>query len=121
LTNGLQQQGVPHGIAHQVGNLPPVSSLFAAVLGVNPIQHLLAPSGVLSSLPATAQRTITGRELFPDLISGPFHRGLVVVFAVAAGLAGLAAIASLLRGGRYVHPTAADEVPLLATEGRGRI
>ena len=28
----------------------------------------------------------------------------MVVFAVAAGLAVLAAFASLLRGGRYVHP-----------------
>jgi MFS family permease len=111
LTSGLQQQGVPHGIAHQAGTLPPVSSLFAAVLGVNPLQHLLAASRVLSSLPAAAGRTITGREFFPDLISGPFHQGLVVVFAVAAGLAGLAAFASLLRGGRYVDPAAAAEVP----------
>ena len=54
--------------------------------------------------PAAAQRILTGREFFPQLISGPFHHGLVVVFAVAAGLAALAALASLLRGGRYVHP-----------------
>ena len=101
---------MPHGIAHHVGTLPPVSSLFAAVLGVNPLQHLLAASRVLSSLPAAAQQTITGREFFPDLISGPFHHGLVVVFAVAAALSVLAALASLLRGGRYVHPPAgADE------------
>jgi MFS family permease len=111
LTRGLQQQGVPHGIAHQVGTLPPVSSLFAAVLGVNPLQHLLAPSRVLSSLPAAAQQTITGREFFPDLISGPFHHGLVVVFAVAASLSLLAALVSLLRGGRYIHPAAAGELP----------
>jgi MFS family permease len=104
LTSGLQQQGVPHGIAHQVGTLPPVSSLFAAFLGVNPVQHLLAPSGVLATLPAAAQRVITGREFFPDLISGPFHDGLVVVFAVAAGLSVLAGLASLMRGGRYVDP-----------------
>jgi MFS family permease len=99
LTGGLQQLGVPHGIAHQVGTLPPVSSLFAAVLGVNPLQHLLAASRVLPTLPAAAQRTITGRQFFPELISGPFHHGLVVVFTVAAALAALAAVASLLRGG----------------------
>jgi hypothetical protein len=112
LSSGLQQQGVPHSIAHHVGALPPVSSLFAAVLGVNPLQHLLAASRVLSSLPAAAQQTITGRKFFPDLISGPFHHGLVVVFAVAAALSLLAALASLLRGGRYVHhPAVADEAP----------
>ena len=104
LTSGLQHQGVPHGVAHHIGALPPVSSLFSAVLGVNPLRHLLAASHALSSRPATAQLTITGREFFPDLISGPFHQGLVVVFAVAAGLAGLAAVASLLRGGRQLPP-----------------
>ena len=98
LTSGLQHQGVPHGIAHHVGNLPPVSSLFAAVLGVNPLQHLLAASRVLSSLPAANRRAIIGHEFFPQLISGPFHHGLTIVFAVSTGLALLAALASLLRG-----------------------
>jgi MFS family permease len=104
LTSGLQRQGVPYAAAHHIGSLPPVSSLFASVLGVNPVQHLLAASHVLSSLPAAARQVLTGRGFFPDLISQPFHHGLVVVFAVAAALAGLAALASLLRGGRYVHP-----------------
>jgi MFS family permease len=102
LSSGLRQQGVPAGVAHQVGSLPPVSSLFAAVLGVNPLQHLLGSSGVLSTLPAAARQTITGRELFPSLISGPFHQGLVVVFAAAAVLSLLAALASLLRGPRTI-------------------
>ena len=100
LTSGLRQHGVPAAIAHHIGTLPPVSSLFAAVLGVNPLQHLLAAGGELSRLPAASQRALTGREFFPDLISGPFHHGLVVVFAVAAALAVLAGLASLLRGGR---------------------
>jgi hypothetical protein len=104
LTSGLQQQGVSHGIAQQVGNLPPVSSLFAAILGVNPIATLLKPSGTLQALPAANRQTLTGREFFPHLISAPFHHGLVIVFAVSAGLGLLAALASLLRGGRYVHP-----------------
>jgi len=122
LTSGLQRQGVPHAIAHHVASLPPVSSLFAAVLGVNPLRQLLAASRVLSSLPAAAQQTITGREFFPDLISGPFRHGLVVVFVAAAGLAGLAALASLLRGGRYIDPGAPGEAPEPAAEPvpRGR-
>jgi MFS family permease len=109
LTSGLQHEGVPFLIAHQVGSLPPVSSLFAAVLGVNPIQHLLASMGALSSLPAASQRVLTGREFFPDLISGPFHHGLSVVFAAGAVLAALAALASLLRGGRYIYTAGTDE------------
>ncbi len=100
LASGLQHQGVPSGAAHQIASLPPVSSLFAAVLGVNPLGHLLAARGVLSALPAAARQTITGREFFPDLISGPFQHGLVVVFALATALTVLAALASALRGGR---------------------
>jgi MFS family permease len=118
LTSGLQQQGVPAGVAHQIGALPPVSSLFAAMLGVNPIQHLLAPSGVLSSLSSAQQQTLTGREFFPDLISGPFHHGLVVVFTVAAGLALLAALASWSRGVAGADGTGPEpeEIPSGATE-----
>jgi MFS family permease len=104
LTDGLEREGVPHAVAYHIGTLPPVSSLFAAVLGVNPIRHLLSENGALSPLSAQAQRTLTGRAFFPSLISGPFHHGLAVVFAVAAILAALSAVASLLRGGRYIDP-----------------
>jgi MFS family permease len=113
LTHGLQNQGVSASVAHQVGTLPPVASLFSAILGVNPIQHLLAPTGALSSLPAANQQTLTGRTFFPHLISQPFHQGLVVVFAVAAGLALIGAVASLLRGGRFVHEAMDAEIPSL--------
>ncbi len=107
LSAGLQEQGVPHAIAHHVSTLPPVSSLFAAVLGVNPVAHLLAPSGVLPSLSGAHQQILTGTEFFPNLIAEPFHHGLVVVFSVAAALSVLAALASLMRGRRYVHTEAA--------------
>jgi MFS family permease len=111
LTSGLQHQGVAPGAAHQIGNLPPVSSLFAAVLGVNPVQHLLASMHALASLSEASQRILTGREFFPDLISGPFHQGLVIVFAVAAALSVLAGLASLLRGGRTVTPPPTEQEP----------
>jgi MFS family permease len=104
LTRGLLRHGVPHAVAAQAAALPPVSSLFATVLGVNPVQHLLASAGVLSSLPAASQRILTGRTFFPELISGPFDRGLTVVFAVSTALAAIAAVASLLRGGRQAGP-----------------
>jgi MFS family permease len=106
LSGGLRSQGVPAAAAQHIGALPPVSSLFAALLGVNPVGHLLASNGVLNSIPAAAQQVLTGREFFPNLISAPFHHGLTVVFAVAAGLALAAGLASALRGGRYVHPEA---------------
>jgi len=106
LLAGLTQNGVPHAIAHQVAGLPPVSSLFAAVLGENPVAHLLAPTGALSSVSPAHQHVLTGTQFFPRLIAAAFHDGLVVVFSVAAGLSLLAAAASLMRGGRYVHTDA---------------
>ena len=93
-------------IAGLSSSLPPVSSLFASVLGVNPIQHLLAPSGVLAKLPAASQAALTGRSFFPSLLSGPFHDGLIVVFSVSAALSVLAGLASLLRGKRAPQPAA---------------
>jgi MFS family permease len=98
LSSGLQAQGVSSAIAHQVAALPPVSSLFAAFLGVNPVQNLLGPTGVLATLPPANQAILTGTQFFPNLISVPFHDGLVVVFSVAFALAMVAAGASLLRG-----------------------
>jgi MFS family permease len=100
LGSGLTRLGVPPAMAHQVATLPPVASLFASVLGVNPIQHLLAPTGILSSLPPASQAALTGQSFFPSLISGPFHSGLLVVFSVSAALSVLAGLASLLRGSR---------------------
>jgi len=103
MTHGLQAHGVSHTAAAHIGSLPPVSSLFATVLGVNPIQHLLAANGALSSLSDQARHTLTGRIFFPNLIAAPFHHGLVIVFAAGAALAFVAGLASLLRGGKPVE------------------
>jgi MFS family permease len=116
MTAGLSAQGVPIHVAQQVAGLPPVGSLFAAFLGYNPIQTLLAPSGTLSALPAGHAATLTGKSFFPQLISGPFHHGLVVVFIAAAAMMVVGAGASLLRGSRYVHSDErADEAVAHAT------
>jgi hypothetical protein len=103
LSRGLQGQGVSAAVAGQVAELPPVSSLFAAFLGFNPIQRLLGPFGALQQVDREQAATLTGGQFFPQLISGPFHSGLVVVFSAAAAMSVVAALASLLRGGRYVH------------------
>ncbi|MBV9640424.1 MAG: MFS transporter [Mycobacteriaceae bacterium] len=100
MSAGLQQQGVPATVAHQVANTPPVGSLFAAFLGYNPIAQLMAPSGALQQ-PGVNTAVLTGKEFFPDLISGPFHAGLVVVFIAAAVMMALGAAASWVNPGRY--------------------
>jgi MFS family permease len=100
MSGGLIQQGIPPDIAHEIGAMPPVATLFSAILGVNPLEHLLAPTGALTALPAANQQVITGREFFPHLIAEPFAHGLAIVFIASAVLAALAALASLMRGSK---------------------
>jgi len=102
LSTGLTAQGVPAADATRLASLPPVSVLFASLLGYNPIQSLLGPH-VLAGLPAHHAAYLTGRSFFPTLISGPFSDGLEVAFGFATAACLVAALASLLRGGKYVH------------------
>jgi hypothetical protein len=105
LFTGLTAQGVPTDAANGVAALPPVAVLFASLLGYNPMQQLLGPTGlnVLGQLPAHNQATLLGHEFFPSLISPPFSHGLEVAFGFAIAACLIAAVASALRGGRYVY------------------
>ena len=114
LAGGLEAHGVSQQVAHRVGQTPPISVLFAAFLGYNPIEHLMG-TGALHSLPDHAQAVLTGRSFFPHLISKPFSEGLDTAFGFAIVACLIAAGASLLRGGRYHH--AEDEA---ASEGARR-
>jgi EmrB/QacA subfamily drug resistance transporter len=116
LTTGLTSHGVPQNVAAQVGATPPVGSLFAAFLGYNPIASLLGPTGLLQS-PHVDAATLTGKEFFPQLISGPFHDGLVVVFIAAAVMSIIGAIASFLGGSKYVHEEAVAAARPALVEG----
>ena len=102
LYRGLVAHDVPAAVAAQISHLPPVASLFAALLGYNPMATLL-PAPVLHALPAAQARVLTGKEFFPGLISAPLQHGLAIVFIAAALMAVVAAWASWMRGGRYVH------------------
>ena len=100
MSQGLQAQGVSASVAHDVANLPPVGSLFAAFLGYNPIAELLAPFNALHQ-PGVNVEVLTGQTFFPNLITEPFHSGLTVVFGAAALMMVIGAIASLFNPGRY--------------------
>jgi MFS family permease len=113
LSAGLRAHGVGAAAARQVSHLPPVSILFAAFLGYNPIEHL-AGAHVLAGLSAANRATLTGRSFFPRLISGPFSTGLheAFVFAILACL--IAALASLMRGGRFHYGETSEQAPAAA-------
>lgn len=105
MSKGLQDQGVSASVAHDIANLPPVGSLFAAFLGYNPIAELLAPYHALNQ-PGVNVEVLTGKTFFPNLITEPFHAGLVVVFGAAALMMVIGAIASLFNPGRYAEDLA---------------
>ncbi len=106
LNSGLRAQGVPAPVAAHVAHLPPVSTLFSALLGYNPMRTLLGPSGVLKTLPAHNVAVLTGNRFFPNLISGPFHHGLIIVFTAAIALSLGGALISLLRGRQFYYQEA---------------
>ncbi|MEU2618240.1 MFS transporter [Streptomyces sp. NPDC007157] len=108
LKSGLMAHGVPAASAAHAASLPPVSTLFATFLGNNPIEHLLSSEGVLDHVTSAQRSVLTGHTFFPQLVSGPFHHGLAIVFGVAAGMALVSAVASALRGGHRPDPDRQD-------------
>jgi MFS family permease len=113
LSTGLRAHGVPAAVAHRAATLPPISVLFAAFLGYNPIQHLLGPHA-LAGLTTHSRALLAGRSFFPQLISAPFRNGLHEAFAFSIGACLVAAAASLRRGGMYRAPE-----PAVTHEGDG--
>jgi MFS family permease len=105
---GLELHGVPATVADRVGHLPPVSILFAAFLGYNPIQQLVG-APVLANLTASNAAALTGRQFFPELIAGPFSNGLHQAFTFSMIVCLVAAAASWFRGSTPIVAIAANE------------
>ena len=65
------------------------------------------PASSASYRPPTPT-ALTGQTFFPNLIAGPFHDGLLIVFGAAAIMSLIAAVAAFLGGKRFVF---ADDDP----------
>ena len=119
LSHGLSAQGLSSGDAAKIARLPPASVLFAAFLGYNPMSALLGPA--LKTVSPAHLAVLTGHRFFADLISGPFHHGLTIVFAFGVAMCIVAAAASWLRGGKAAPAAGgAREEPSRAVGGRPR-
>ncbi|MGD0852220.1 MAG: MFS transporter [Acidimicrobiales bacterium] len=99
---GLSVHGVAAAQAHSIANLPPVGVLFSAFLGKNPLKNLLG-SQATSNVSHSDWLVLTGKHFFPDLIESSFHHGLIIVFGAAIVMSVVGALASALRGKRYVR------------------
>ncbi|HEY2044436.1 MAG TPA: MFS transporter [Jatrophihabitans sp.] len=103
--SGLTKLGINPDAAHTISHVPPVGTLFAAFLGDNPVQQLVKQVDPQQLQPGSGvdTTTLTGREFFPHLISDAFKHGLVIAFGASIIMLLIAAVASLMRGEKYVH------------------
>lgn len=102
MSSGLIQHGIAAPLANKVAQLPPTASLFAALLGYNPLQSLL-PASALHQLSTVQAHYIVGKQFFPHLISKPFQHGLGLTFLMSMFMSFVAAIISFFRGKHFVH------------------
>jgi MFS family permease len=112
MLNGLTQAGIPPASATELSKLPPFGYLTAALMGYNPLGTRLGPE-VLNSLPSSTAAQLTSRSYFPQLISASFQHALsmVLIFCIVISL--IAAVASWVRGERYVYEEKEREVKTL--------
>ena len=100
--SGLVAHGVPAVDATKLAHVAPLGYIFAAFLGLNPLKSLLGPA-VLAHLGPAQAAALTGRAFFPQLIGPSFKSALVLILGFAAVMSVIAAIASALRGEKYIH------------------
>jgi MFS family permease len=110
LATGLEAHGLPAATATRIGHLPPITVLFSAFLGYDPVQRLIGPHA-LTHLSAANSAALGDHSFFPTVIAEPFRTGLHQAFTFAIAACLIAALASWSRGPRYLGDEAgAQEV-----------
>jgi MFS family permease len=99
LASAMTNAGAPH-VASSLSQIPPTLALFAAFLGYNPMATMISelPQAVSGQISPQAFSTITSTTWFPRTIAPPFMTAVHLAFYFNAGLAVVAALASLMRG-----------------------
>jgi MFS family permease len=108
LYSGLTAHGVSVADATRIAHLSPVSTLFASLLGANPVAALLGPHA-LHALTHAQAAALTGRRFFPQLITPAFAGALATAFRFSVVAFVIAAAASWLRGGTYRWSAEAED------------
>lgn len=103
-SNLMANSGVPQ-LSPYFSSVPPTVALFAAFLGYNPMQSILAtvPQSVFNSIPPNVITYLTGNSFFPHAIAGSFMKALDDSFYIGAGLSLVTVVISALRGKIYIH------------------
>jgi MFS family permease len=104
LVASLTEAGAPELIA-PMSTIPPTGALFAAFLGYNPVQTILAaiPQSVVAAIGPATIATLTGITWFPVTLAHAFMPSLGLSFIIGAAISLVGALLSAMRGPRYVH------------------
>jgi EmrB/QacA subfamily drug resistance transporter len=97
LQAGASQAGLPTPLAHGIAALPPGAAIFAAMLGYDPISHLI-PASALAALPPALAARISDPHFFAGLLAQPFVTGIRVALLACVAMCIVAGATSALRG-----------------------
>jgi len=116
LNVGATQAGLPAPISQGIASLPPGAAIFAAMLGYDPISHLV-PASLLATLPPGVAARVTDPHFFAGLLAQPFVTGIRVALLACVAMCILAGVTSALRGSgrqrRVVVPTQIGDVAVV--------
>ena len=97
LNAGAVNAGLPAPLAQGIASLPPGAAIFAAMLGYDPISHLI-PASALASLPPALAARVSDPHLFAGLLAQPFVTGIRVALLACVAMCIIAGVTSALRG-----------------------
>ncbi len=109
VSGALSANGVTGPAATSLSNMVasnPTGALFGAFLGKNPMSLYISlfPPGTFGK----ATTVLESKTFFPNAVGPAFLNGIDLAFAISAVLTAVAALVSLMRGGRYVHELHAE-------------
>jgi MFS family permease len=98
--------------------IPPTGALFAAFLGYNPVQMILAglPAAATVGISAATIATLTGVTWFPTTLAQAFMPSLALTFYVGAAISVISAVLCAMRGEMYVYETHGANAPAASTD-----
>jgi MFS family permease len=97
LQAGATQAGLPVPLAQGIASLPPGAAIFAAMLGYDPISHLI-PASALAALPPALAARVTDPHFFAGLLAQPFVTGIRVALMACVAMCIIAGVTSAMRG-----------------------
>jgi MFS family permease len=107
LEAGAGQAGLPAPLAHAVASLPPGGAIFAAMLGYDPISHLI-PAAQFAALPPAIAARVSDPHFFAGLLAQPFVTGIRVALLACVAMCVIAGATSALRGSDRRQPVGVE-------------